>query len=89
MASGESKLYFVLASFYNRTQQYKESEKILRRAASNCSNNGIVHYHLALVSESLGKRGEALTQMEKAIQLGLPENQKRQAEGLRRRWKAK
>lgn len=58
------------------------AERELQKAVELAPNNALVHYNLAVVKSKTGRPIEAISELKRAIQLGLPSEQAKAADDL-------
>ena len=85
-----AKVYMVLAEFCNRRQQYSKGEEIVRAGVSHCPQHAGLYLYLAprLWNQGGEKRRQAVSALERALQLGLAGAQEQQARILLKKWTA-
>ncbi len=83
------KVLVALSAFHNLRQRYQRSERMLREGIARWPNDAALLLSLArsIAPQGGGKIGEALELVEKAISLGLPPAQQREARMLLRSWR--
>lgn len=87
---GESRLYMLIGEFCNRRQQFLQAESIIRQGIEACPDHAGMHFYLApaLWNQGQEKAMKAIAEMERALKLGLPSAQEKQARNLLRTWKS-
>jgi serine/threonine protein kinase len=83
------RLYLSLAELYNRSYRPQQAEALLRKGIGQCPENGGLRWYMAIVLNSLGKRPEAVKELQKAIELGLNKKQEQDARLLLQNWQAR
>ena len=67
----KAEAYLLLGEISTRGVKPVKAEEILRRGIAKCPAHGVLHFNLAMVLNAQKKRTEAISVLEKAIQLGL------------------
>ena len=83
----KAEAYQLLGEIYTRWLKPAQCEGILRKGITQCPAHSALHLNLAMVLNGQKKRTEAITALEKAIQLGLG-RQARYAETLLKAWRS-
>jgi serine/threonine-protein kinase len=87
----QPKLYMFIGEACNRRQQYLHAEKIVRQGIQECPDHAGLYFYLApaLWNQGGSKQQEAVAALERAVELGLPSAQAKQARNLLRSWGGK
>ena len=78
----DARAYQHLGELYNRSQRYRDAASVFEKGIDLDPNAAVLRWNVALAYEKLGKRREAVRQLEQAIALGLPASLKRHAKIL-------
>jgi tetratricopeptide (TPR) repeat protein len=86
----QPRIYMLIGEFRNRRQQYLRAEEIVRQGMKECADHAGLHFYLAPALWSQGgvRQREAIGALERALQLGLPASQARQARNMLRSWQS-
>ena len=86
----DPRLYMLVGELHNRQQQYSKAEAVVRRGIQVSPDHPGLHFYLAPALWNQGgiKRQEAITVLQRAIDLGLTPAQDKQARNLLRSWRA-
>ena len=87
----QPRLYMLVGEFCNRRQQFQHAENIVRQGIKECPDHAGLHFLIWLRpsgAKEAKKQLEAVTVMERALQLGLSSAQGKQARNLLRSWKS-
>ena len=81
--------YLGLGEFYNKCLQYKEAIQVFRKGIQHCPECALLCRDLALSLNAMNLKGEAISAMKKAKDLGLEKRLQKQAEDILKRWEHK